>query len=434
MADSRSVDAPREERSPLQAGTAAAPAASRRSRTLQLVRDRVAAPGLRPFWTLVGIRVAFWLGTTLTLLWHRLTLEPTRQHVPPFEAYESRTDLVFGTFAQWDSGWYLNIAEHGYRGEQAAAFFPFFPLVVRLVAIPLRSPLVAGVLVALVAAGIAAVLLERLGRTILGPGEARDGVLYLALYPIAFVFTAVHPEGLFLALAIGSVLAALRERIWLAALLAALAVATRPVGLALLPPLALLLWRGRSPRALARLAPLALVPVPIALFALHLERVLGDAGAFYRAQGTYWLRHTPPFGPLGGLWEALSQAYHGTARVLLHLPRRSMVEWSDSFGTLNALHFLLLVAALALTWVAWRRLGAALGLYSAAYLAIVLSSPAEGFPLVSLPRFLIGDFPLFLALASLTVSRPTARQIVLTTLAAVGAVAAVAFSRHIWVA
>ena len=63
-----------------------------------------------------------------------------------------------------------------------------------------------------------------------------------------------------------------------------------------------------------------------------------------------------------------------------------------------------------------------------------LSAPAEGFPLVSLPRFLLADFPLFLALASLTLDRPRARDAVLVTFAALGAVAAAAFARAIWIA
>ena len=65
---------------------------------------------------------------------------------------------------------------------------------------------------------------------------------------------------------------------------------------------------------------------------------------------------------------------------------------------------------------------------------IALSAPAEGFPLVSLPRFLLGDFPLFLALAAVTLDRPRARDAVLVGFAAVGAAAAVAFSRGIWIA
>jgi hypothetical protein len=84
--------------------------------------------------------------------------------------------------------------------------------------------------------------------------------------------------------------------------------------------------------------------------------------------------------------------------------------------------------------VAWRRLGPAFGVYSVATLAILLSVPAEGFPLVSLPRFLLGDFPLFLALASLTLDHPRARGPTLCAFAALGALAAAAFARGIWVA
>ena len=102
-------------------------------------------------------------------------------------------------------------------------------------------------------------------------------------------------------------------------------------------------------------------------------------------------------------------------------------------GLWNLSHLALLGAAFWLTWVAWRRLGAAFGAYSAATLAIVLSAPAEGFPLVSLPRLLLADFPLFLALASLTLDRPRTRDAVLVVFAALGAAATVAFARGIWI-
>ena len=103
-------------------------------------------------------------------------------------------------------------------------------------------------------------------------------------------------------------------------------------------------------------------------------------------------------------------------------------------GLWNLSHLVLLAVAVWLTWVAWTHLGAAFGAYSAATLVIALSAPAEGFPLVSLPRFLLADFPLFLALASLTLDRPRARDAVLAAFAALGAVAAAAFARGIWVA
>ena len=394
--------------------------------------------GARAFWTLVGIRVAFWVGTALTLLW-----APTQFTAPdrdltqaPFLAYEARSDLLFNIFSLWDSGWFLNIAENGYRGEQSAAFFPLYPLLVHALAWVTRSALVAGVLISLVSAGFAAVAVQRIARELLSERAARDSVLLLALWPVAFVFTAVYSDGLFVALAAWSFWAGLQRRPVLAGVLGSLAVGTRLLGVALLPALVVLLWprERRLSRRAVRLAPLALLPIALALYAWYLERRLGNWRAIYEAQGAFWLRHRPTAGPLGGLWEAVSQGYHGVAEVILHLGRASHVSGADEIGTRNALHLALLLAMLWLTWVAWRRLGSAAAVYSLAYLAVVLSSTVPYFPLVSLPRFVLGDFPLFLALASVTERRPTLRQALLIGFAAVGGAAAIAFSRNLWVA
>lgn len=396
--------------------------------------DGLRAERLRPFWTLLSIRVAFWLGAALTLLWTPLRGDL----IPGFRAYDALTDLVFGTFAQWDAQWFVHIAEHGYDSKQSTSFFPLYPLLVHALAWVTRSTLVAGVLISLAAAGAAAVLLAEIARPLLGPLGARDSVLLVALYPLAFVFTAVQSDGLFLALSAAAFLAALRGRALAAGLAGALAVATRLVGIALLPALLLLLWpRARSARALARPLPLLLLPLALGLYMLYLHEHVGDALAFQHAQQIYWLRHTPTLGPIGGLWEALQSGWRGAAELARHLPREGGAPQGlpqrDQVGTWNALHLLLLLAAFALTWVAWRRLGAAFGLYSLATLAVILLSPPSYFPLASFPRYLLADFPVFLALAALVRDRPRARQIVLCGFAAVGAVAAVAYSRKVWV-
>src|SRR5205085_12681350 len=152
------------------------------------LRLRLAAlrrPRAEPAWTLVGIRVAYWVGTALALLWL-----PLRQGIAPFHAYEARTDLLFNTFAQWDAQWFVHIADHGYDSKQATSFFPLYPLVVHGVSLVVRSTVVAGVLVSLVAAGVAAVLIVALARPLLGPGGARDPGPLGAPYPPAFRFAA----------------------------------------------------------------------------------------------------------------------------------------------------------------------------------------------------------------------------------------------------
>jgi hypothetical protein len=384
---------------------------------------------------MLGVRLAVLAGAAASLLW-----SPVRgSAVPPFAAYGGLSDLVFGGLAHWDAVWFVHIADHGYDSEQATAFFPVYPLVVAAVAGVARSTIVAGVVVSLVAAAVAAAVVVRIARDVLPARVAHDAVLYLALYPLAFVFTAVYSDALYLALAAAAFLAAQRQRAWLAGLLGALAVDTRLIGLALLPALLVLLWPRQSPLR-ARSAPLSLLLLPAALAAymVYLQARFGDALAFARAQATFWHRHVSAAGPFGGLWDATAAAWRGTIELIRHLPPRQGYPGGfarhDVWASWNVLQFALLLAALWLTWVAWRRLGPAFGLYSAATIAIVLSSPDDLVPLVSFPRFLLADFPLFLALAALTERRARAREAVLVCFGAVGAVAAVAFAHDVWVA
>jgi hypothetical protein len=362
---------------------------------------------------LVSIRLAYWLGAIVAVLW-----KPG--HVG-LHAWGRFGDLVFGPFARWDAGWFVAIARDGYQNRQSAAFFPLYPLVVRALAWVVRSEVVAGTLVSVAsAAGVATLLLRSV--------RARDAVLLIALYPLAFVFTAPYSDAFFLVLALGSFLAALRGRSVLAGVLGGLAVAARLLGLALLPALIVLLWR-RGPK---RLAPLALLPATLGVFMLYLHEHFGDAFAFAHAEGAYWQRHTPALGPLQGAWDAARSFEQGLAQIALHLPPGRYGK-PEQFAIWNVVQFLLLLAAGWLTLVAWRRLGAAYGLYSATTLVIVLSSPADVVPLASLPRFLLADFPLFLALAAVVKGRPRLRSVVVNGFAAVGAVAIVAFARGAWV-
>jgi hypothetical protein len=378
------------------------------------------------------IRVGFWLGAAVTLLWSPIRDDAAQ---PPFRAWIGLGDWLFDAFAQWDSVWFLHIARHGYDLKETAAFFPLYPLVVRGVSEVLRSDVAAAVLVSLAAGTVAVVVLHRLARRVLGEAGAGTTVLLVALYPIAFVFTAAYSDSLFLALAAWSFLAAVERRPLLAGVLGGLACATRLVGLALVPALLVLLWPSTR-RGFLRLAPLLLLPAAVAAYALYLDHELGDPWAFVHAQGVYWHRHVHSAGPLTGLWLAVKDGYQGASELVQHLPRapHGTFEHRDQWASWNVVNLVLLAAAAWLTWVAWRRLGIAYGLFSLATLAIVLTSPADLVPLVSLPRFLLGDFPLFLALGLLLRDRPTARLWTLVAFAAIGGAAAVGFAHHVWIA
>jgi len=378
---------------------------------------------------LVGIRIAFLLGTAATLLW-----APRTGEFIPNSAWDARSDLIFGTFDQWDARWFLHIARDGYNAT-SAAFFPIYPAILAL----LGSSLVLGTMVSLVAAGVGAWCVAEIVRPKLGDEVADNSVLVLALFPTAFVFTSLYSDGLFLAFSAAAFLAAQHRRPWIAGLAGGLAVGTRSIGLALLPALVFLLWPRRT-RDIWQLAPLLLLPAALNLYALYLNYAIGDPWAFLGAQASPgWERSVPTLGPVSGLWMAAREGWHGGLEVALRLPRTHSVGATgfpppDQLAFWNATHLLLLICAAGLTWVAWTRVGTASGIYGACLLVMILSAPSKNFPLVSLPRFLLTDFPVLTAIGVLIHGRPRLRTAVLVSLGAASAAAGVAFARGVWVA
>jgi hypothetical protein len=323
---------------------------------------------------------------------------------------------------------------------ETSAFFPGYPLVVRGAEFVVRSPLVAGVLVSLGATALAALFLYRIATQAIGRTCAIDAVLFLALYPCALVFTAPYSDGLFLALVTGSFLAATRNRPWLAGLCAGAAVATRLAGLALIPSLILLLRpRDRSAREVLRPLPSLVLPLAaLGGYMAYLHEHFGDAFAYVHVLEVHWYRHVERFGPFGGLWHSLRSGWQGAVELVRHLPAGTGSPHGfpsrDQLAAWNVVHLLVLVGVLCLTWVAWKRLGSALGLYAVSMDVLLLSNTVAVVPLLSFPRYVLGNFPVFIALAATLGERPRARQVVLIGLAAVSAVAAVAFARGTWIA
>jgi hypothetical protein len=309
-------------------------------------------------------------------------------------------------WARWDSVWFLRIAEHGYDSATgaAAAFYPLYPGAVSLLGRALFGHYVlAGILVSLVAAFAAFLLLHRVAEERLGADGARRAVLYLAVFPFAFFLQAVYSESLYLLLTLVTFVFAERRRFVAAGAVTGLALLTRPTAAALLPALALLAWRERD-RARA-LASLAVAPLLFAAYPLYLWSAEGDPWAFLHAQ-RLWSRHLSPAGPLGGVWDGLRAGWAGVEQLASGSHTHAYwtpVQDSDPIrvATLNLEMLAFLVLFVVLTVIAWRRFGAPYGLFAALSLAIPLSVPSERWPLLSMPRFGLTIFPLFLALASI---------------------------------
>jgi hypothetical protein len=361
-------------------------------------------------------RAAIWLAAIFAFYW----FQPNRN--PRAGTWDSPLIHDLGSFtdiwARWDSVFFVRIAEHGYDGT-SAAFYPLYPGLVAVLGRAFFGHYVlAGIVVSLLAALGAFVLLYRVAEERLGADGAQRTVLYLAIFPMALFLQAVYSESLYLLLVLGAFVLAERGRFGWAGLVTGLAILTRATGVVLLPALAVVAWRARKRRQ--ALAGLALsIPVAVA-YPLLLWQQVGDPWAFWNAQDR-WHRHLSAAGPFGGVWEALT---HWTP---------SHAEFQHAIAV-NAEALVALVLFAALAVVAWRRFGAPYGLFAALSLALPLSYPSDRWPLLSLPRFGLVIFPLFLALAAATAGRPRVHTAVVACSSLLLGIAATQWALWQWVA
>lgn len=152
----------------------------------------------------------------------------------------------FAGWWQFDAGEFTAIATRGYWYQEGArsptSFFPLFPLAIRGVRPLFDDPLVGGVVVSALA-GLAATLAfwSWAGRWDLAPRTRVLALWVLLLYPWSwFLYGVPFSDGLFVALVIGSFSLVEDRRFGWAAVVGALATATRPTGLFLAPALVVL--------------------------------------------------------------------------------------------------------------------------------------------------------------------------------------------------
>jgi hypothetical protein len=375
-------------------------------------------------------------------------------------------DLLAAPAARWDGAWYLVIAQHGYQptlGSATAsrtAFFPLYPLALRAVTWLGSPPVLAGVLISVLALALALYGIHRLTTLELGGGRAgetaRLAVLLMAFAPMAFFFSAVYSESLYLALSVGLFWCARQGRWARVGLLGALAAATRSTGIVLMvPALMLYLYGPREDRVLQvaggareglqRLRPryrlrldalwLALPALGVALYMAYLGLSGGNALAPFHAQQV-WGRHFA--GPYLGVWDGITAAWDGLRQLLAgpgtHIYFAAGVGSPDVSAGHNLVLLAFLLAAVPAVIGAFRMLPPAYGVYVVLALALPLSYPVASQPLMSLPRFLVVLFPLAMWQATWLARHPRAQRPLLLLSAALMVCFLAQFATWHWVA
>ena len=325
--------------------------------------------------------------------------------------------------ANWDSGWYNAIARHGYSYtpdvQSNVAFFPLYPLTIRLLQPITRDAVLAGVIVSHIAFLGGLLFVYRLALLHTDSDRvARRTVLYIACFPTAFFFSAVYSESLFLCLSVGSLYFSRRGDWWRAGILGALASATRVVGVLLLPVLMLELLRaaGWAPSTLRdreqlssallrlwgrRIDLLALmfVPLGLAAFAALTYVTLDEPFAFFKVQDAF---HRESIG--------LPLAFVKSVVLLIVYPEGAFRVGLDVAAV---------VIAGALLVPIWRRIDPIYAIYVVLIVLVPASSWAFRW---GTSRYALVAFPIFLAMAMLVQRNAVHRAIVVASVAGLAAV------------
>lgn len=357
------------------------------------------------------------------------------------ELYRGILGNFLNPWAHWDGVWFIKIAFNGWASNDgSAAFFPLFPLTLRWVGVAFANNLViAGIVFSLACYVGAMVLLYRLVQSEFDQKTAFRTILYLSLFPTAFFFQAVYSESMFLLLALACFTWSRSGHWKLAGLAGLLATLTRSTGIMLLLPMAYYYYRERGfslRRTDAKAASLLMIPEGLMVWMAYLSLSFHSPLLFASVQDQ-WRRFLAP--PNFAVWQGVESSFRGVIRLIWG-PGAPLLWPAPNPGAEVPLAIANLVAcgavafAIFLLWKGVTRLPIPYTAFALAMVAFPLFFPAHYQPLMSLPRFVLAAFPLFITLALLTRDRPRAHAWVMGIFIAGSILLAAKFGMFSWVA
>lgn len=312
--------------------------------------------------------------------------------VVAFEVLTNERAAFPGIFSRWDASHYEVIATHGYAATAERGFhicfFPLFPLLAAPLVLLLGNSTLALLLVANFFCVIAFAVFYRLAEFEFDGEVAKIGVVSLALFPTAYFFHLGYTESLFLAATVAAFLSA-RKGAWAwAGFFAFAAALTRMTGLALVPALLVEYLQQRDFRIRQMRPSILCVFTPllgIALYTVLNACVFGDPLRFLSMQAEVFSKRLdwPWVGFLGD-WEGLATA-DPTTRIMICCAHLAAFVLATGF----------------FVWSVWR-LRPCYSVYLGALWVLTFCYSFW----MSLPRFLLGMFPIFFLAALVLRRRP----------------------------
>ena len=295
------------------------------------------------------------------------------EEVFPYHGVKPEPADWLAVWQRFDTTWFQKIAEDGYAAtDGSTAFFPLYPLLIRLVALLVGNSLVAALLISTFALLAALFLFHKTAIEYADVESANLAFIYLLIFPAAFFLLAGYTESTFLALALASFLFARRRRWLVAAIFGWLAALTRGTGILLVIPLAYMWWNQGTKRRLQDAIFALLTPSGAATYLL-----ISNLGTLKSYQ-TAW--HASLVFP----WEHFTE--------LGRLIANHLVTPTDILNLIVALLFGCICIFV------WLKITPELGLYAASMFLIPLFGLNPGQPFVSMSRYVLVIFPAFILL------------------------------------
>ncbi len=271
-------------------------------------------------------------------------------------------------WTHWDTRHYVGIAQEGYTsvGDERLrlVFFPFYPLLMRLLA-PLTGGSVfqSGLLISLACSALASAMVYDLSYLHFGRETAGRSLAYFLLSPLSVFLGCVYTEALFICLTLAAVCLLRRNHPWMAALCGMLSAFTRMPGV-IVAGLLIIDYLGKIPqkrsngRALvACAAQVAIVFAGFGAYLLVNQAVTGDPFMYLIYQRENWYQQP------GSFWSSSANTMH----YFLTGVGESDWLWTWGFQLLCMLGIYLLLA------FGSHRIPFDLAAYSFVYVAVVLS-------------------------------------------------------------
>lgn len=189
------------------------------------------------------------------------------------------------SWANFDGEHYLSIAQNGYANFEQA-FFPLFPLLIKLIASAIsydyQTLTIVGLVITHLSFLLALIVLYKLIKIDFSAKVTWLSILLILIFPTSFYYISLYTESLFLLFTILAFYFARKNKWFLASVFGAFASATRVIGILILPALVIEAWKQKINAK--QYLNLLLIPIGLLSYMIYLYFTLGNPVAFYGIQ------------------------------------------------------------------------------------------------------------------------------------------------------